>query len=261
MKLLLENWRSFLNEEVKDKYQIFLDMDGVLVDMTEGVVDIVNTNLHKVRKGASTDYKDPSSVHPGSKSKSQALKRLAKEMEREGREEITAQEFNDLTDLKDADGERGGADKQVERYFLTAASKNEDWWANLPMLPHAQALVDLANKASHTGKAMILSAPLHNDPDSVSGKGIWIETNLNDVEMENIHVESDKGAFLKSLKLPDNIIPVLIDDRVKYHQQFRDAGGHVIPWNVHDPAGSFERAAEELNIIIKNRAKDYSKQT
>ena len=43
MKLILETWRKFLNEEIQDKYQIFLDMDGVLVDMTEGVVETVNT--------------------------------------------------------------------------------------------------------------------------------------------------------------------------------------------------------------------------
>ena len=76
MKLILENWRKFLNEEIQDKYQIFLDMDGVLVDMTAGVVNTVNTNLQKVRNGVSTDHNNPDSVHPGSKSKSQALRRL-----------------------------------------------------------------------------------------------------------------------------------------------------------------------------------------
>ena len=53
MKLIMESWRKYLNEEIQDKYQIFLDMDGVLVDMTAGVVDTVNTNLQKVRKLAS----------------------------------------------------------------------------------------------------------------------------------------------------------------------------------------------------------------
>lgn len=256
MKLLIENWRKFLNEEMQDKYQIFLDMDGVLVDMTEGVVDTVNTNLQKVKNGASTDYDNPESVHPGSKSKSQALRRLVKEMEKEGREEITAEEFDRLTDLKDA-GDEGfsGANKQIERYFLTAASNNQDWWADLPPLAHAQTLVDLANEASHDGKTMILSAPI--DEASVAGKLIWIENNLINVDPAKVNVVHDKGAFLKSLDLPDNIIPVLIDDRVKYHKQFRDAGGEVIPWDIHDPAGSLERATEKLNSIVsKNKKND-----
>ncbi len=254
MKLLLENWRTFLNEEIKDKYQIFLDMDGVLVDMTEGVVDTVNTSLQKVRNGASTDHTDPDSVHPGSKSKSQSLKRLAKEMEKEGREEITAEEFDYLTDLKDTGAERRMVDKLIERYFLAAASKNQDWWANLPALGHAQALVDLANQASHDGKTMILSAPV--DADSIAGKQIWIENNLIGIDPGKVNVVHDKGAFLKSLNLPKNIIPVLIDDRIKYHKQFRDAGGEVIPWEIHDQNGSFQRAAEKLSSIASRKKKN-----
>jgi 5'(3')-deoxyribonucleotidase len=255
MKLLLENWRTFLNEEIKDKYQIFLDMDGVLVDMTEGVVDTVNTNLQKVRNGASTDHNDAASVHPGWKSKSQGLRRLAKEMEKEGREEITAEDFNALTDFKDAGDERfSGANKQIERYFLKMASRNQDWWANLPALPHAQALVDLANRASHKGKAMILSAPI--DPDSIAGKEVWVANNLTGIDPEQVNVVPDKGAFLKNLKIPKNIIPVLIDDRIKYHRQFQDAGGEVIPWDVHNPEESMARASEILQSLVPKKKND-----
>jgi len=255
MKLILENWRQFLNEEIQDKYQIFLDMDGVLVDMTQGVVDTINTNLHKVHNGASTDHNDPGSVHPGSKSKSQALRRLVKEMEKERRTEITAKEFDHMTDLKDA-GDEGfsGANKWIERYFLKAASNNQNWWANLPAYPHTQALVDLANEASHDGKTMILSAPI--DAASVAGKQMWIDSNLAGIAPEKVNIVHDKGAFLKSLNLPDNIIPILIDDRAKYQRQFGDAGGNVIPWGIHNSDSSFERAAEKLNSIISKRGKD-----
>jgi len=260
MKLLIENWRKYLNEEVQDKYQIFLDMDGVLVDMTEGVVDSVNTNLHKVRNGVSTDHNDPGSVHSGSKSKSEALRRLVKEMEKEGRKEITAEEFDRLTDLKDAGESLEGANKQLQRYFYALTSRNQGWWENLPALPHAQALVDLANKASKGGKAIILSAPI--DDDSIRGKHKWIENNLQDIELDNIFVVPDKGTFLKVLKIPDNIIPVLVDDRVKYQEQFKEAGGEVIEWNIHDHLESFDRVEETLSSIAsKSHAKDYSTRT
>ena len=43
MKLLLENWRKFLKEE--QTYQIYCDMDGVLVDFVKGVVEQVNKDL------------------------------------------------------------------------------------------------------------------------------------------------------------------------------------------------------------------------
>jgi len=112
----------------------------------------------------------------------------------------------------------------------------------------------LANEASHDGKTMILSAPI--DEASVAGKLIWIENNLINVDPEKVNVVHDKGAFLKSLNLPDNIIPVLIDDRVKYHKQFGDAGGEVIPWNIHDPIRSSEGATEKLNSIISKKKKN-----
>jgi len=255
MKLILESWRKFLNEEIQDEYQIFLDMDGVLVDMTDGVVDTVNANLQKVRNGSSTDYNDPDSVHPGLKSRSQALRMLVKEMEKEDQEEITAKEFDYLTDLKDSGEKLQGVHKRLQTYFFKLTSTNQDWWADLPALPHAQALVDLANEASHDGKATILSAPI--DEESIKGKEIWIQNNLVGIDSGKIYVVPDKGELLKSLELPDNIIPILIDDRVKYHKQFSEAGGQVIPWDIYDPTGSFERVSEELDSIIKSLAKDY----
>jgi len=254
MKLILENWRKYLNEEIEDKYQIFLDMDGVLVDMTGGVVDTVNASLQKVRNGASTNHADPDSVHPGLKSRSQALRMLVKEMEKEGREEITAKEFDLMTDLKDSGESLQGAQKRLQTYFFKLASANQDWWVNLPPLQHAQALVDLANEASHDGKTRILSAPI--DAESIAGKEIWIENNLIGIDPGKINVVHDKGGLLKSLNLPENIIPILIDDRAKYQKQFKESGGEVIPWDIHNPAGSFERAAAQLNSIIARKKKD-----
>ena len=47
MKLLLENWRRFLKEE--QEYQIYCDMDGVLVDFELGVVEYITGALAEGR--------------------------------------------------------------------------------------------------------------------------------------------------------------------------------------------------------------------
>jgi len=48
MKLLLENWREFLKEE-EQEYEIYCDMDGVLVDFEKGVVDFITKALEEGR--------------------------------------------------------------------------------------------------------------------------------------------------------------------------------------------------------------------
>ena len=54
MKLLLKNWRQYLNEEENTfPYQIYCDMDGVLVDLISAVLEKANRDAddEKLRKG------------------------------------------------------------------------------------------------------------------------------------------------------------------------------------------------------------------
>ena len=50
MKLLLENFRSFITEQESGLPQIYCDMDGVLVDFERGVVDQINKDLKNIKK-------------------------------------------------------------------------------------------------------------------------------------------------------------------------------------------------------------------
>ena len=46
MKLLLENWRKFIKEEENSfPYQVYCDMDGVLVDFIKGTVNYITNKL------------------------------------------------------------------------------------------------------------------------------------------------------------------------------------------------------------------------
>ena len=52
MKLLLENFQSFVNEQEQTLPQIYCDMDGVLVDFEKGIIDQINKDLQMIRKMA-----------------------------------------------------------------------------------------------------------------------------------------------------------------------------------------------------------------
>ena len=54
MKLLFENWRRFINEEQERPYEIFCDLDGVLVDFEGGVVEHITSML---QNGEAEDLK------------------------------------------------------------------------------------------------------------------------------------------------------------------------------------------------------------
>ena len=50
MKLLLENFQAFINEQEGELPQIYCDMDGVLVDFEQGIVDQINKDLQMIRQ-------------------------------------------------------------------------------------------------------------------------------------------------------------------------------------------------------------------
>ena len=50
MKLLIENFQAFINEQEGKLPQIYCDMDGVLVDFEQGVVDQINKDLQMIRQ-------------------------------------------------------------------------------------------------------------------------------------------------------------------------------------------------------------------
>ena len=73
VKLLLENWRKFLKEQ-QEQYQIYCDMDGVLVDFVAGTVEHITKQLQagkaeELKELIGRDYITEEDIHY-SKSKS-----------------------------------------------------------------------------------------------------------------------------------------------------------------------------------------------
>ena len=101
MKLLLENWRENLKEN--QEYQIYCDMDGVLVDFEQGAVDYIT---EKIKAGEAEDLR-------------LAIKR----------EYITK---GDLSGV--------GKNKDVRAYMREQLKDAADFWENLSWLPDGPAL-------------------------------------------------------------------------------------------------------------------------
>ena len=70
MKLLLENWRKFLKEQ-EGQYQIYCDMDGVLVDFVAGTVEHITKqlqagNAEELKEKIGRDYVTEEDIHMNS---------------------------------------------------------------------------------------------------------------------------------------------------------------------------------------------------
>ena len=102
MKLLLENWREYLKEE-EQEYQIYCDMDGVLVDFELGVVEYITAALAEGR---------------------------AEELKAKiGRDYITGDDLAGPTKNND-----------IRKYMYKELQHSAEFWENLPWLLNGQRL-------------------------------------------------------------------------------------------------------------------------
>ena len=103
MKLLLENWRGYLNEEQEFPYQIYCDMDGVLVDFVAGAVDYIT---NKLESGEADELYD-----------------------------VINRDYVTKDDI-------GGPNRNqdIRNYMYEHLSDDMGFWANLPWMPHGQEL-------------------------------------------------------------------------------------------------------------------------
>jgi len=115
VKLILENWRKFINEaNEKFPYQIYCDMDGVLVDFEEGAVQRINRDIQDENVTGKT------------------IDNLRAALSELGRGEITK------TDLSKMD--KSVQLKSARSYMYDVLSNDEGFWANLPWMPGGEEL-------------------------------------------------------------------------------------------------------------------------
>ena len=150
MKLLLENWRKYLNE-AEGEFQIFCDMDGVLADFVTPVLEVINKDLK--------DMSIPDRKPTGGMTRMGKLRKALKEA---GVDEIT------LTHI----GKSEGKIRHAISYMIKRVGDDEKFWANLPKMPDADRLWEFIKPYN----PILLTTP--QQPGSEEGKRVWAEKHL-----------------------------------------------------------------------------------
>jgi hypothetical protein len=190
MDKIEKKWHSFLSENEEIPYQIYCDMDGVLVDLEAGIEETLTF----------ADIEDDA--------KEQAI-------------QVVNSGMLWQTLKKDPKFSKG-AQAIFDILSKGTEAEREAWWANLP--PRSDMPVLWNHIAAYNPTPIILSAPWLIDgvidEACVRGKKRWIRNSLSSRPKEII-ITPDKKAYAG----PNHI---LIDDMDKYIGPWHATGGIAI---------------------------------
>ena len=193
MKLLLENWRDFLTEDQTYPYQIYCDMDGVLVDFEKGVVEAINRDIND----ETIETKE--------------MRRLRRELGTIARDAIS------LADIDKHAQPRTNIIRAARNYMYRRYGEDVEFWANLPWTKDGP---ELWSYISQFGP-YILTAPMGEG--SQTGKRMWIEKNLNPAP-EKVFISHEKYEWATTDGRPN----VLIDDFITNTEPWLKSDGIAI---------------------------------
>ncbi len=213
MKKLFENFRNFTEqEEDTKKYQIFCDMDGVLVDFVKGAVHQIASDV----EDATLASQKPS----GAMTK---LGKLRQILEKTGQE----------VEMSHIENNKKKVNKAFRDYMYERLYDDREFWANLPWIDGGREIWNaIADK-----DPFILTAPM--GPESELGKQDWINKNLTPAPTR-VFMSHDKWKWSESNH-------VLIDDFMKNIGPWRKKGGI----GIHHSDKNIDETLSELNKYIK----------
>lgn len=212
--------------------KIFFDMDGVLVDFASGVADAIGTLL---------DAGD---------TRSRNIRRLVNYDGPDKELPITAEYIETITAIKDAKGERSQWMKRVgNAVFSVVGSGGHSYWASLPSLPGFQQMIEHAQDLVGVENVYVCTAPVQDKTGGCeSGKRQWIADNTS-IPANQVYVTEDKPGVLSDF--PKEAC-ILIDDRTKYCDAWRQAGGIAIRHTPPATMQTVQNTISQLNLLVNN---------
>tara|TARA_Y100000310_G_scaffold318118_1_gene371796 strand:+ start:2951 stop:3535 length:585 start_codon:yes stop_codon:yes gene_type:complete len=182
--------------EDQEKYQIFCDMDGVLVDLLGGINEAIYA---KAPKDASERY----------------IK-----AQQEARQSLGGEKLKE----EDADKYSEHFKKSVRNFMYRVMGDDRHFWMNLKWQPGGEELWKYIRRYN----PIILSRP--TDLQSVIGKKKWVKDHLG-LSGSQVQIRYNKTPYAQY----KGKVGILIDDFESNTTKFEEAGGITILYqNVND---------------------------
>ena len=233
MKNLLENWHKYLSENQKRKINIFLDMDGVLVDFPTATSKYIRDNY----------LLDAVEMFPSSKSSRVLHRKLQRlKLSDEGLQKL----YDEAATKFQSGKEYNYEEKLMSDYIFKILINNKELWLSMEKLIGADKLVATAFVLAD--EVFVLTAQV--DEVSKMAKKEWIASHFPEINPKRVNVDRDKGGRRKQLIsagiVGSNDLNILIDDRTHFLNSFISAGGIGVQYNFESP----ETAFQELERIL-----------
>jgi len=231
-------WKNYLTEAQLAPYQIYCDMDGVLVDFVKGALISINEDVNNAKL---PDKKETGGLTD--------LGRLRRAMRREGVDVVTEEHIEKFA------GGHSNVRKFAIRHMYASLSDDVDFWANLPWMEGGRELWNAIKKY----EPYILTAPM--GAGSEEGKRQWISRNLSP-SPKKIFMSHDKYKWATKGGHKN----ILIDDFMTNIKPWDEAGGIAIHHTHEDVQETFaeltrngiEVLREPENSDDDGRLNDYS---